>query len=519
MLIEKSERRLIELLARVAYTNPFLPERVTLERELLGSDFRETAPVLHFEAGYLIDGMQPNLVRLRGVAEEFVTRSRERLMNGVKATRDELDLFEDIGMFSLYMLIEEELEQFTIEPGTPGQSTRVQALWESFSAQYERCFQRIPGWGQLTPHPAEHVFAVFFQIARAFNNIFLQILGGSPAAARLRATVWQSIFSYDLKRYSRWLYGRMDQIATLITGPSGTGKELVARAIGVSQFIPFDPRKRGFSLGQNSTFYAVNLSALPPTLIESELFGHRKGAFTGATADRVGWLEQCPPTGAVFLDEIGELDGTLQVKLLRVLQTRTFQRLGETSDRTFQGKLIAATNRDLAHEMQAGRFRPDLYYRLCADQIVTPTLYEQLQQSPADLRLFVAHVARRIFGEASDNLDEFATEVVTWIDANLSRDYAWPGNFRELEQCVRNLLIHRNYQPAIFEQADATRGPLPEFLAAVGEAKLNRDELLGKYFALVMSQCSTLEEAAGRLGVDRRTLNRLLDADFLGQLK
>ena len=104
-------------------------------------------------------------------------------------------------------------------------------------------------------------------------------------------------------------------------------------------------------------------------MIESELFGHRRGAFTGAVEDRSGWLETCGPHGAVFLDEIGELDAAIQVKLLRVLQSRTFQRIGETKPRRFEGKVIAATNRDLDEEIGAGRFRSDLYYRLCADVV------------------------------------------------------------------------------------------------------------------------------------------------------
>jgi transcriptional regulator with GAF, ATPase, and Fis domain len=103
-------------------------------------------------------------------------------------------------------------------------------------------------------------------------------------------------------------------------------------------------------------------------LIESELFGHRRGAFTGALADRAGWMEVCPPAGAVFLDEIGEVDSSIQVKLLRVLQSRAFQPLGGTDTRRFEGKIIAATNRDLPVEIRAGRFREDFYYRLCSDQ-------------------------------------------------------------------------------------------------------------------------------------------------------
>ena len=123
-----------------------------------------------------------------------------------------------------------------------------------------------------------------------------------------------------MRRYLRSLYSRMSDIATLISGPSGTGKELVARAIGLSRYIPFDEKKASFTDDFHGSFHAVNISALSPSLIESELFGHVKGAFTGATSDRAGWLEQCKPLGTVFMDEIGELDPSIQAKMLRVVQ-------------------------------------------------------------------------------------------------------------------------------------------------------------------------------------------------------
>ena len=114
---------------------------------------------------------------------------------------------------------------------------------------------------------------------------------------------------------------------TLVTGPSGTGKELVARAIALSRYIPFDATARAFAERPEESFFPLNLSALSPTLIESELFGHRRGAFTGAVGDRAGYLEACPPLGTVFLDEIGEVEGAIQVKLLRVLDRGAARRL------------------------------------------------------------------------------------------------------------------------------------------------------------------------------------------------
>jgi len=196
---------------------------------------------------------------------------------------------------------------------------------------------------------------------------------------------------------------------------------------------------RCFAAEPAGGFAAVNLAALSPTLIESELFGHRRGAFAGAVDDHEGWFARCGPHGAVFLDEIGDLDAGIQVKLLRVLQSREFHRIGETDPRRFVGKVIAATNRDLDPELAARRFREDLYYRLCADTIQVPTLREQLAATSDDLRHLVLIIARRVAGP--DEGARLADEVQHSVDTHLGRNYPWPGNMRELEQCVRSTLI------------------------------------------------------------------------------
>ncbi|MEE9179870.1 MAG: sigma 54-interacting transcriptional regulator, partial [Vicinamibacteria bacterium] len=347
------------------------------------------------------------------------------------------------------------------------------------------------------------------QIRRAFHHTFNHIVGASHPAARLRAAVWQSIFTHDFRRYRRALFSRMGDVTTLVTGPSGTGKELVARAIGLSRYLPFDPSSGGFASDTADAFLPLNLSALSPTLIESELFGHRKGAFTGALQDRSGWLEVCPPLGTVFLDEIGELDGSIQVKLLRVLQTREFQRLGETTSRKFHGKIIAATNRDLAQDMKAGRFREDLYYRLCSDLIVTPSLREQLADSPEELTNLVLFIAQRIAGP--EEAEALAGEVELWIEGHLGRDYPWPGNVRELEQCVRNILIRNEYRAPRTPATDPRHG----LVEALSAGELTADELLTRYCTLVYAQTGNYQETARRLALDRRTVKSKIDLDLL----
>jgi transcriptional regulator with PAS, ATPase and Fis domain len=301
----------------------------------------------------------------------------------------------------------------------------------------------------------------------------------------------------------------MPDNTTLITGPSGTGKELVARAIALSAYLPLDSKTKTFAPHSDELFHPLNLSALSPTLIESELFGYRRGAYTGALEDRAGWMEVCDEHGTVFLDEIGDLDPAIQVKLLRVLQLRTFQRLGDTKSRKFRGKIVAATNRDLMAGIREGVFREDFYYRLCSDLITTPSLHEQLIECPDDLHHMILFITRRFAGEEAGVL---ATEVESWLSRHLGEGYAWPGNFRELEQCVRNVLIRREYAPPR-SVAKYDREALAEELET---GSLTADQLLRRYCTIVYSRTRNLEETARRLKLDRRTVKAKVDWEALG---
>jgi transcriptional regulator with PAS, ATPase and Fis domain len=307
-----------------------------------------------------------------------------------------------------------------------------------------------------------------------------------------------------MRRYRRILYRKMDEFPTLITGASGTGKELIARAIAGSRYVPFDAARMEFADAPGESFLPINIAALSPTLIESELFGHRRGSFTGAVGDRKGWLESCPATGSVFLDELGEMDLSLQVKLLRVIETRRFSAVGDTAMRRFNGKLIAATNRDLPAEIRARRFREDLYYRLCADLIHTPSLADQIRDSPGVLREVLHYMTLRTVGEEAE---QCLPEIERWIGANLPADYTWPGNYRELEQCVRNVIIRRSYLPI-----GSRAAPEEAFAARFTAGELTADELLSHYAARVYGITGSYEAAARRLGLDRRTVKSKISA-------
>ncbi len=512
-LFEDGERRIAEAISKLTHVNPFLQDRIAHERDVLGAAFVSGPVVWNVDAD--LDGMNPNLLRLEAAARELRDRARERIVAGTKPGADEAALYEDLVLYSVYSRYEHEWRA-TLD--RDAERPRPVACWDAFDAEIQRDLA-LPGFAKPD---AAFLFAYGYQTRRAFHFVFRHLYGASLPAARLRADAWHSIFTRDRKRYRRALVGHMHDVPTLITGPSGTGKELVARAIGHSQFIPFDPEAKAFAHAPEKRFFALNLSALTPTLIESELFGHRRGAFTGAVDDREGWLEACGRGGAVFLDELGEVSPEIQVKLLRVLQTRAFERLGETRSRRFDGKIIAATNRDLAAELASGRFREDFYYRLCADLIRTPSLREQLDDHPDDLRSFVIVIARRLFGEREG--DAIAREVHAFIEANLPRDYAWPGNVRELEQCVRNVVIRGGYTPAALgglapASVLPARGPTAELLDAVARGAIDADLLLSRYATLVYHQAGSYEETARRIGIDRRTVRARIDREFLAKLK
>jgi len=506
MLIRAEHRPFLESVSRLGYANPFLPERVEIEREALGAEFVEGEPVWSYSAER--SGPRANVWRIVAKLEPLVEQMRVALRGGASPSRRDLELYEDA---SMHMLYQRYYRRF-YEAGF-GEDQANPARWRfytEFLADWKQSFA-IEGVTLPNVAVARHTFAWFRQIQRAFDITFRDIIGSSLPAARLRASVWQSIFTHDMRRYHRSLYARMGEFATLITGPSGTGKELVARAIAQSRYVPFDDRRLAFA-DSEPAFLPINISALSPTLVESELFGHRRGAFTGAAADRTGYLETCPELGSVFLDELGDMDPSIQVKLLRVIETRTFHPVGDTAARQFRGKLIAATHRDLSRAMAKGQFREDLYYRLCSDQISTPSLAEQLAASPGVLRELVYYMARRVAGDDGDSLAE---EVLPWIAQNLGPAYGWPGNYRELEQCVKNMLIRRNYRPAAADGDDA----IEEFAQRVRDGHMTADELLSGYVTLVYSRTGSYEETSRRIGLDRRTVKAKVDPVLLGRLR
>jgi DNA-binding NtrC family response regulator len=347
-------------------------------------------------------------------------------------------------------------------------------------------------------------FALFFQLRRGFYFIREGLAGRSASMRRLREALWNNIFTHDMRGFEAALWSRMEDFSTLLLGETGTGKTSVATAIGRSGFIPYDRARRRFAANFTETFIAINLSQYPETLIESELFGHRKGAFTGAIDHHEGVFERCNEHGALFLDEIGEVSIPVQIKLLQVLQERTFTPVGGRDKKRFGGRVIAATNQSLADLRRDGRFRHDFFYRLCSDVIEVPTLRQRIAESPPELELLVHLLVARIAGA---EVPELVTHVLEALEESLPRDYPWPGNVRELEQAVRRILLTGRYagEPAPAPGANA-------FGALVESGELTADELLGRYGALLYRRYGSYAEVARRMGVDVRTARKYVES-------
>ncbi|MFZ5439437.1 MAG: sigma 54-interacting transcriptional regulator [Myxococcota bacterium] len=283
-------------------------------------------------------------------------------------------------------------------------------------------------------------------------------------------------------------------ITVLLDGETGTGKEEAAAAIHAE------------SKRRDAPFVVIDCSALPATLLESELFGHERGAFTGANTSRAGAFEEAAG-GTVFLDEVGELPVELQPKLLRVLEAREFRRLGSNVVRTADVRVIAATNRDLRQEINQGRFRADLYFRLAVMRVTMPPL----RKRPEDLPLLSKKILARL-GAAPEEIDRICTPD---FFARL-RGAAWPGNVRELRNHLERCMLFASGLPvdapsAAEHHADPRRATVDVSVPLAVERRRQTEAFEQEYVrALLQVHGDDVSAAAAAAGVDRAYLYRLI---------
>src|SRR3954470_23555288 len=289
----------------------------------------------------------------------------------------------------------------------------------------------------------------------------------------------------------------------LLQGESGTGKELIAKVIH-----QLSPRAR-------QPMVTVHCAALSPTLLESELFGHEKGAFTGAHERRVGRFEQAQG-GTLFLDEIGEIDATVQIKLLRFLGERTFERVGSNKTLTADVRLIAATNKNLAELVKAGTFREDLFFRLRVVEISLPPLRERRSDIPLLAQAFVREFAR----ENEKPVREIAPDAMQVL-----LQYAWPGNVRELRTAMEHaVVLCRGERITQRDLPQAVRQGIPMEVTPIKKAEAGTPDLSIKeaekqLIMRALKECNGSRTAAAKkLGMSRRTLHRKLHTYHLEAL-
>ena len=480
--LSSDDRAFFDRVLASAFTNPFGDERALADRRALGveqtANFDEVLSRLLMELGKRLAALSPggcvNCFRYAG-------EDRARVSTAV--------------LFLVFHAHTVSFDAIIREQESAGEDACA-------APAAAAAFAELLTWGFPRAEAAQNV-AIFYQLRRAFYFIRNGLVGDGPSMKQLRRRLWENIFTHDARWYVRSLWNRMEDFSTLLLGATGTGKGAAAWALGRSGFIPYDPVAGRFAESFTRAFVPINLSQFPESLIESELFGHRKGAFTGAVERHEGVFARCSPHGAIFLDEIGDVSEPVQIKLLQVLQQRTFSPVGGHEALRFEGRVIAATNKPLDRLRNAGAFRDDFYYRLCSDVIEVPPLCRRLQEPPSELEALVSHILGRM-GAAEPGV--LLDRVMDAIACGVSRDYAWPGNVRELEQAVRRILLTGAYAG----DTAAAAGDAEGLVGAITRGDLSARELTAAYCRHLFKQHGRYEEVARRTGLDWRTVKKHL---------
>jgi DNA-binding NtrC family response regulator len=478
-----AEREFLALVGRAALENPFGRTRAELDRFLAASDGPEVLPRFLSRLSVRLESIDRRLE-----AADFESES-------------DRSLYEYGVLFEVFHKFSAAFDAHIRE--------QVKAGAQPVAVPFAR---ELLTWLTARSIPAARAMrflALFFQMHRAYFFIAEGLTGQSASMQGLREALWNNIFTRDLSRYDQLLWDRMEDFSTILLGETGTGKGAAAIAIGRSGYIPWDEHRQRFAVSFTEAFVAINLSQYPESLIESELFGHRKGAFTGAVEHHDGIFARCSAHGAIFLDEIGEVTIPIQIKLLRVLQERSFTPVGSHTPVRFAGRVVAATHRSLDTLRAEGRFRDDFYYRLCADVIEVPTLRARIAEDPADLDALITLLTRRTLGQDSPQVVQ---DVRFAIEQDLGPRHPWPGNVRELEQCVRRVLLTgRCGVGAPAAAPDAVT-------QAVQQGALTAEQLLALYCATLYRQHGTYEKVSRITGLDRRTVKKyVLAAEGQGE--
>jgi DNA-binding NtrC family response regulator len=481
--LTKEEKEFFGLVSRAAFCNPFSELRSELDEKISQCDSNVSEDE---KQDVVIERVRERIGRLKA-------RNRARID---LYTGEERYMMQNVFLFDIFHLFTDSFDRLILDQMDEGdQPCQVPFTSDAVGMMRRRGFSATEAY---------RFFSIFYQIRRGYYFIGKGLIGRSPCMKQLRLHLWNNVFTHDIRWYESRLWNRMEDFSTLLLGETGTGKGVAAAAIGRSGYIPYNPKKGCFEESFSRNFIPVNLSLFPEPLIESELFGHRKGSFTGAVDHHQGIFFRCSTHGSIFLDEIGDVSIPVQVKLLQVLQERSFTPVGSHQKHRFNGRVIAATNKPLDQLRGKGFFRDDFFYRLCSDVIVVPPLRQRVEEGEKELDDILSSLIVRLTGEESQELVELFRET---IYADLGKDYPWPGNVRELEQAVRRILITGSYEGDIVMVAPDLQARLS---TGIERGSLSAQEILSGYCNLLYQRFGTYEEVSRRAGLDRRTVKRYI---------
>lgn len=476
--LTETERSIAYAVNQIAFTNPFSDERAVFDAQV-------AEEVTRF-------ARREGPVSRKSSVADWVDQLPEAKWRYQAFQGEDAELIRVAFLFAAYD------EYLSLMDGLiENQLKHASSLKAAF---LQECMEFLREHGFNSEESCRYV-AVFYQLRRAHHFIVRGLRGVSPCMKEFRRRLWNNLFTSDVRWYDQFLWNRMEDFSTLLLGPSGTGKGTAAAALGRSGFIPFEANRSEFAENFNNAFISLNLAQFPETLLEAELFGYRKGAFTGAVEAHQGIFARCSRHGSIFLDEIGEVGAPVQVKLLNVLQERSFSPVGSREKLRFNGRVIAATNKTLGELREGKLFRDDFFYRISSDVVVVPSLQERLRETPQEMDLLLETILVRLTGQKT---------LVGPVRDRLARcpgpDYPWPGNVRELEQAVRRILITGCYEPGRLQDRDKIEG-LRRRLESID---FTAEELLREYCRLAHQQLHTRAEVGRKLQLDPRTVQKYL---------
>ncbi len=481
--LSPEEQNFFKTVHNAAFANPF-------------SDLREKLDIK-------IAGLFSSATRREGI-DQSIQEVSHRISELEKQGRADINAYEGqdkeiitvVFLFDVFHKFRDDFDQLIKDQIKAGEtSVKVPFAETAMRMLYDKGFDE---------KGIAHYFALSYQLRRAFYFISHSLVGSSLCMKTLKKHLWYNVFTYNIDLYHRFLWNKMEDFSTLLLGETGTGKGTAAKAIGSSGYIPFDEKKQCFEQSFTEAFSSLNLSQYPETLLESELFGHTKGAFTGAVDDYKGVFDRCSSHGSILLDEIGEIPSHVQIKLLRVLQERSFSPVGTHAVSRFNGRVIAATNRPKKDILNGTVFRDDFYYRLCSDIIDVPPLRTRIKEAPAELDELLDFTIERMTGTRSEKLIHKVKRI---IDRRLGKNYEWPGNVRELEQCVRSVLLRRDYKG---KQKEETGSLNQELIEGIRNRNISAPSLLSGYCRLLYDETGSYEKVAKLTGLDRRTIKKYI---------